>query len=128
MEKLSTMEQLYFCTTRIETEDAQGCKYSGTGFFFNLTYDDKLRDGNIFYQFLYVKYLCEEKYDYKKLIENKENIQKEIIIYSEEDLKNKEELEEKLKKDDLEEFDNDEDDNSLPNISIINFILHSSFL
>ena len=85
-----------------------------------LTYDDKLRDGNIFYQFLYVKYLCEEKYDYKKLIENKENIQKEIIIYSKEDLKNKEELEEKLKKDDLEEFDNDEDDNSLPNISLIN--------
>jgi V8-like Glu-specific endopeptidase len=37
MESLSIYEQLCFSTTRIETEDENGCKYSGTGFFFNLS-------------------------------------------------------------------------------------------
>lgn len=41
MEDLSILEQLCFCTTRIETEDATGNKYSGTGFFYNLSIDDK---------------------------------------------------------------------------------------
>ena len=40
METLSILEQLCFCTTRIETEDSNRNKYSGTGFFFNLTVDD----------------------------------------------------------------------------------------
>lgn len=34
MDKLSIMEQLCFSTTRIETKDANGNGYSGTGFFF----------------------------------------------------------------------------------------------
>lgn len=42
METLSILEQLRFCTTRIETEDSSGNKYSGTGFFFELTVDDKI--------------------------------------------------------------------------------------
>lgn len=42
MEDLSILEQLCFCTTRIETEDTNGNKYSGTGFFYNLGLDDKL--------------------------------------------------------------------------------------
>jgi len=33
MDKLSIMEQLCFSTTRIETKDANGNGYSGTGFF-----------------------------------------------------------------------------------------------
>ena len=40
MEQLSIYEQLCFCTTRIETEDSNRNKYSGTGFFFGLTVDD----------------------------------------------------------------------------------------
>lgn len=35
MAELSIYEQLSFCTSRIETEDANGDSYSGTGFFFN---------------------------------------------------------------------------------------------
>lgn len=35
MDKLSIMEQLCFSTTRIETKDANGNDYSGTGFFFS---------------------------------------------------------------------------------------------
>ena len=35
MDKLSIMEQLCFSTTRIETKDANGNGYSGTGFFFS---------------------------------------------------------------------------------------------
>lgn len=35
MENLSILEQLCFSTTRIETKDANGNCYSGTGFFFN---------------------------------------------------------------------------------------------
>jgi hypothetical protein len=42
MENLSLLEQLCFSTTRIETEDAVGNKYTGTGFFFNLQVEDKL--------------------------------------------------------------------------------------
>ena len=40
MEKLSIIEQLCFSTTRIETKDADGNSYSGTGFFFNYKYDE----------------------------------------------------------------------------------------
>ena len=39
MDKLSIMEQLCFSTTRIETKDANGNGYSGTGFFFRLEFD-----------------------------------------------------------------------------------------
>lgn len=39
--EFSIMEQLCFCTTRIETEDSKGGKYTGTGFFLNLKIDDK---------------------------------------------------------------------------------------
>ncbi len=39
---LSTMEQLCFSTVRIETNDTTGNGYSGTGFFFNLTIDEKV--------------------------------------------------------------------------------------
>ena len=39
MEKLSTLEQICFSTTRIETTDEKGNNYSGTGFFFNLQVD-----------------------------------------------------------------------------------------
>ena len=39
---LSTIEQLCFSTVRIETSDALGNCYSGTGFFFNLGIDDKI--------------------------------------------------------------------------------------
>lgn len=39
---LSTVEQLCFNTVRIETSDALGNKYSGTGFFFNLKLDEKV--------------------------------------------------------------------------------------
>lgn len=42
MADLSILEQLCFCTTRIETEDVNGIKYSGTGFFYNLNIDDKV--------------------------------------------------------------------------------------
>jgi len=40
MEKLSIMEQLCFSTTRIETQDANGNSYSGTGFFFSYKIDE----------------------------------------------------------------------------------------
>lgn len=40
MDKLSLMEQLCFSTTRIETYDANGNGYSGTGFFFKLRIDE----------------------------------------------------------------------------------------
>lgn len=36
MRELSVLEQLCFCTTRIETEDTLGNSFSGTGFFYNL--------------------------------------------------------------------------------------------
>lgn len=42
MESLSILEQLCFCTTRIETEDSVGNKSFGTGFFFDLRVDDKI--------------------------------------------------------------------------------------
>lgn len=42
MAKLSIYEQLSFCTSRIETEDAHGSSYSGTGFFFNLNLNNKI--------------------------------------------------------------------------------------
>ena len=38
---LSILEQLCFSTTRIETEDSVGGKFSGTGFFYNLIIGDK---------------------------------------------------------------------------------------
>ncbi len=41
---LSMMEQLCFSTVRIETIDLNGNSYSGTGFIFNLSIDDK---GNV---------------------------------------------------------------------------------
>lgn len=41
MVQLSIYEQLSFCTARIETEDASGNGYSGTGFFFSLKVKDK---------------------------------------------------------------------------------------
>ena len=41
MAQLSIYEQLGFCTARIETEDASGNTYSGTGFFFSLKVKDK---------------------------------------------------------------------------------------
>ena len=85
-----------------------------------LTYDDIFEDGKKFYEFLYVKYLCEYKYNYIKLIEEKENIKNEITIYSEEDLKNKAKNDEKLKNDDLEEFDNEEEEDSNSNILLMN--------
>ena len=42
MAKLSIYEQLSFCPSRIETEDAHGNSYSGTGFFFNLNLNNKI--------------------------------------------------------------------------------------
>lgn len=41
MANLSIMEQLYFSTLRIETQDMSGNSYSGTGFFFNYKLDEK---------------------------------------------------------------------------------------
>lgn len=38
---LSVIEQLCFSTVRIETTSYEGFSYSGTGFFFNLSIDDK---------------------------------------------------------------------------------------
>lgn len=40
--ELSMMEQLCFSTVRIETQDIQKNCYSGTGFFFKLSVDDKI--------------------------------------------------------------------------------------
>lgn len=40
--ELSMMERLCFSTVRIETQDIQKNCYSGTGFFFNLSVDDKI--------------------------------------------------------------------------------------
>jgi hypothetical protein len=42
MNALSILEQLCFSTTRIETENAAGGKFTGTGFFFNLQIEDKI--------------------------------------------------------------------------------------
>lgn len=42
MNNLSVLEQICFSTTRIETEDEDGSKYSGTGFFYDLHVDDKI--------------------------------------------------------------------------------------
>ena len=42
MKELSLLEQLCFSTTRIETEDSKGTKYTGTGFFFNLHIEGKI--------------------------------------------------------------------------------------
>lgn len=41
MKDLSIMEQLCFSTTRIETKDADGNSYSGTGFYFSYKLDDR---------------------------------------------------------------------------------------
>ena len=38
---LSIIEQLCFSTVRIETTSNEGILYSSTGFFFNLSIDDK---------------------------------------------------------------------------------------
>ena len=38
----STIEQMCFSTIRIETSDALGNSFSGTGFFFNLNIEDKI--------------------------------------------------------------------------------------
>ena len=46
-----------------------------------ISYEDEFEDGKNFYKFLYIKYLLDEKYNYKQLIRNKENIQKEIIYF-----------------------------------------------
>lgn len=40
--ELSLLEQLCFCTTRIETANAKGDTFTGTGFFFNLQIEDKI--------------------------------------------------------------------------------------
>lgn len=40
MDTLSLMEQILFCTTRIETSDKNGNNYSGTGFFFSFKLDE----------------------------------------------------------------------------------------
>ena len=86
-----------------------------------ISYEDEFEDGEKLYKFLYIKYLLEKKYDYKQLKKNKENIQKEIIIFSEEDLKNQEKKDKNLKNDDLEEFDNEEEENySIQNKLLIN--------
>ena len=88
-----------------------------------ISYEDEFEDGKNFYKFLYIKYLLDEKYNYKQLIRNKENIQKEIIIFTEEDLQNQEKLDKNLKNDDLEEFDNEEEENySIQNKLLINNI------
>ena len=84
-----------------------------------MTYEDVFEDGTIFYKFLYVKYLYEGKFDFIGLIKNKEEIKKDITIYSKEDLENRQILEENLKNDDLNEYDNEEDD-STPNMLFIN--------
>ena len=84
-----------------------------------LTYEDVFENGKKFYEFLYVKYLLENKYNFIELIKNKENIKKEIIIYSEEELKNRAKTEEKLKNDDFEEFDNIEEEDSIQNILLM---------
>ncbi|GHU13239.1 hypothetical protein FACS189441_0320 [Betaproteobacteria bacterium] len=42
MNELSLLEQLCFSTTRIETENVTGSKFTGTGFFFNLQVQDKI--------------------------------------------------------------------------------------
>ena len=85
-----------------------------------LTYDDVFEDGKKLYKFLYVKYMYESKYDFIELIKKKEDINKKIIIYSEEDLKNKENSDEKLKSDDLNEYDNNEEEDSTLDIQLIN--------
>ena len=84
-----------------------------------LTYEDVFENGKKFYEFLYVKYLLKNKYNFIELIKNKENIKKEIIIYSEEELKNRAKTEEKLKNDDFEEFDNIEEEDSIQNILLM---------
>ena len=85
-----------------------------------ISYEDEFEDGKKLYDFLYIKYLFEEKYDYRQLIKNKENIQKEIIIFTDEDLKNQEKNDKNLKNDDLEEFLNEEEED---NYSIQNKLL-----
>ena len=78
------------------------------------TYSDIFENGKKLYNFLYVKYLYEQNHTIIELIKNKEEIKKEIIIYSEEDLKNKEKNEEKLKNDE-NDLDNEEEEDSITN-------------
>ena len=85
-----------------------------------LAFEDIFEDGKKFLEFLYVKNLIEKKYNFIELIKNKENIKKEIIIYSKEELKNRAKTEEKLKIDDLEEIDNNEEEDSIPNLLLMN--------
>ena len=58
--------------------------------------------------------MYEQNHTIIELIKNKEEIKKEIIIYSEEDLKNKEKNEEKLKNDE-NDLDNEEEEDSITN-------------
>ena len=80
------------------------------------TYSDIFENGEKLYKFLFVKYLYEQKQNHTfiELIQIKEQIKKQIIIYSEEDLKNTEKNEEKLKSDE-NDLDNDDEDDSIAN-------------
>ena len=96
-------------------------------FFFIINivaYKEVFSTGENFVNFLYIKYYYESK-DFHKLIEEKENLKKEISVYSQEYLN----MEEKNEKELQEKEDNDEpeeDDYSLENIySIDKFLMNN---
>ena len=89
-----------------------------------ITYKEVFNTGEKFVNFLYIKYYYENK-DFHKLIEEKENLKKEISVYSKDDLnmeeKNGQNLQDKEDNDDPEE-----DDNSMENIySIDKFLMNN---
>ena len=89
-----------------------------------ITYKEVFNTGEQFVNFLYIKYYYENK-DFNKLIEEKENLKKEISVYSKDDLnmeeKNGQNLQDKEDNDDPEE-----DDNSMENIySIDKFLMNN---
>ena len=86
-----------------------------------IAYKEVFNTGEKFYNFLYIKYYYEWK-NFHKLIEEKENIKKEISIYSQYDLKMEEKNEKNLQdKEDID--DSEEEDNSFENIYSINKFL-----
>ena len=73
-----------------------------------INYKEAFITGKNLYKFLLIKYHYQYK-DYNKFISNIKNIEKELNIYSEADLKEKEEEEKNLEKDEIEEQENEEE-------------------
>ena len=85
-----------------------------------IAYKEVFNTGENFFKFLYIKFFYENK-DFSKLIEKKKNLNKEISIYSQEDLEKEERNKKNLQEEDIDEPE--EEDNSIENIYSIDKLL-----